>query len=296
MTADKHRQRHLAVWLWITVALLVGLNAALPRLTLDDGTDYAGDWVRQTAIGDVNMQPFVWFSLFILSIIMLIYLRWRSWRTLWPTLILIVLLAGGLAAVVSLIPVVEVEVPVEEEVADVEREENGLETGDWLPPVDTFVEVDPFETPPSWIGLVVSVVLAFFALSILGSFYWYYVNMVAPPLGPEDLEEPLAGMVKPAQTALDGLRQGRPLADVVMRCYADMEQALRTTQGIERRQAVTVREFERQLLQLGLPAEAVTTLTRLFEAVRYGRYAPQPEDQTLAIDSLTQIVAASEVD
>jgi hypothetical protein len=286
----------LAVWLWITVALLIGLAAGLPRLTMEDGTNYVGDWVRQTAIGDINMQPFVLYSLFLLSIIMLIYMRRRSWRTLWPTLILIALLAGGFAVVVSLIPVVEVEVPVEEEVADVEVEENGLETGDWLPPVDTIVEVDPFEAPPSWIGLVVSVVLAFFALSILGSFYWYYVNMVAPPLGPEDLEEPLAGMVKPAQTALDGLRQGKPLADVVMRCYADMEQALRTTQGIERRQAVTVREFERQLLQLGLPAEAVTTLTRLFEAVRYGRYAPQPEDQTLAIDSLTQIVAASEVD
>jgi hypothetical protein len=295
MTANKRRRQHLAVWLWATVALLVGLAAGLPRLMLDDGSAYAGEWVRQTAIGYVDMQPFVLFSLFILAVMLLIYMRHRSWHSLWATLFLLFLLCGGLMAVISVFPVIEFEEPAEAE-ATVEEEENGLEMGERLSLADAIIEVDPFESPPAWIGLVVSVVLTFFALTIMTGFCWYYFYAVSRPLIPEDSEEPLTEMVKPAQTALDGLRQGKALADVVLRCYADMEQALRTTQGIERRQAMTVREFERQVLQLGLPAQAVTTLTRLFETVRYGRYTPQPEDKTLAIDSLMQIVAASKVD
>jgi hypothetical protein len=299
MKTNKKGRRQIAVWLWFTVGLLVGLAGGLPRLTLDDGSAYAGEWIRPTAIGNVNMQPFALFSLFFISVIVLMYMRQRSWRSLWSSFLVLFLLCGALMAVVSLFPVVEFEEPAEEETAVVveeEEEENGLETGDQLPPPEAIVVVEPYQPPPAWVGLVVSVLLTFFALVTLISFYWYYIYMISQPLTPEDMEEPLDQVVRPAQLALASLRQGKPLADVVLRCYADMEQTLRTTRGIERRQAMTVREFEQQLFQIGLPVQAVTTLTRLFEAVRYGRYTPQPEDQSLAVHSLTQIVAASKVD
>ncbi|OGF54139.1 MAG: hypothetical protein A2Z21_07130 [Candidatus Fraserbacteria bacterium RBG_16_55_9] len=55
-----------------------------------------------------------------------------------------------------------------------------------------------------------------------------------------------------------------------MRCYHEMSRILSEHRGIRRKRAMTPREFERHLEQVGLRSEHIRKLTRLFEEVRYG--------------------------
>ena len=59
-----------------------------------------------------------------------------------------------------------------------------------------------------------------------------------------------------------------------------------------REETMTAREFEDQLVKKGLPQEAIRTLTRLFEQVRYGSAPPNPRDEVLALECLTDIAKA----
>ena len=62
--------------------------------------------------------------------------------------------------------------------------------------------------------------------------------------------------------------------------------------GVARESAMTVREFEEQLVSKGLPEEAVQTLSRLFEQVRYGSMATSTREEDMAVASLNAIVEA----
>jgi hypothetical protein len=59
---------------------------------------------------------------------------------------------------------------------------------------------------------------------------------------------------------------------------------------IVRQNAMTPREFERLLLEKGLPGAPVRRLTSLFEGVRYGNQAPARREEDLARLSLSEIV------
>ena len=59
---------------------------------------------------------------------------------------------------------------------------------------------------------------------------------------------------------------------------------------LQREIAMTPHEFAVRLEQAGLPGDAVTRLTRLFEAVRYGDRKSGPKDINEAVSCLKTIL------
>lgn len=103
---------------------------------------------------------------------------------------------------------------------------------------------------------------------------------------------PLRRLAREAQIAVDALQAEADVNDVVRRCYAEMSRIVREERGLRRGIAVTAREFEMYLSQRGLPTVPVQTLTRLFEAVRYGAKSPGEAERQQAIESLNAIAEA----
>ncbi len=138
--------------------------------------------------------------------------------------------------------------------------------------------------PPAWLVLVTSLILALLlALALAGMVWWIWLRR-------RRAVHPLAQLAQEAQDALEALQAGGDLKDVVMRCYFEMNRVLREQRGITRPEAMTPREFERQLEQAGLPGEHVRQLTRLFENVRYGAKVPGEREERQAMTCLTAIV------
>jgi len=95
-----------------------------------------------------------------------------------------------------------------------------------------------------------------------------------------------------AQAALDDIEDNQlEFDDVIIRCYAEMSQALQAEKGIKRKEAVTPHEFEKELLAKGFPSHPVKQLTKLFEQVRYGRQQLGKDAKGRAVESLHEIIA-----
>jgi len=92
-----------------------------------------------------------------------------------------------------------------------------------------------------------------------------------------------------AELALNAIRRGENVSNVVVRCYLQMAHALQEEQGIERDDNMTVREFEKWIGSMGIPPVPVRQLSRLYEKVRYGQQKIIEEDESIAIDSLHEI-------
>ncbi len=97
-----------------------------------------------------------------------------------------------------------------------------------------------------------------------------------------------------AEWALQELKKGLDLKNVIVRCYWQMGQVLQAEQGIEMETAMTVREFERLLEARGVPHLPIHQLTQLFETARYGYRATSAEDERQAVEALTSIVQYSQ--
>jgi hypothetical protein len=93
-----------------------------------------------------------------------------------------------------------------------------------------------------------------------------------------------------AENAWQELRTGLGLKDVILKCYRQMSMALEKQQGIERKDYMTTREFEKLSESLGVPYVPIHQLTQLFEAVRYGNWQPNTADKDQAINCLEAIV------
>ncbi len=142
-------------------------------------------------------------------------------------------------------------------------------------------EPPPFVTdPPVWLTWAVNVVvaLAFFFL------LWYLWQRLRPKPDPQSL------LVEEAASALAELEAGGDLRDVVLRCYVQMSAVLKESHRVERRQAMTPREFEGHLAAAGLGDEHIHRLTRLFEGVRYGAQSSTGKTAQEASDCLQAIV------
>jgi hypothetical protein len=96
-----------------------------------------------------------------------------------------------------------------------------------------------------------------------------------------------------AQRAVEALKTGLDLRNVILRCYEQMSLALQREQDIKREEAMTAREFERLLQARGIPREPVHQLTLLFEVARYGHRLLAPEDEQKAYECLNAIVRYS---
>ena len=142
-------------------------------------------------------------------------------------------------------------------------------------------EPPPFVTdPPIWLtwAVEVAVAVAFFVL------LWYLWLRLRPKPDPQSL------LVDEAASALAELEAGGDLRDVVLRCYVQMSAVLKENHRVERRQAMTPREFEGQLAAAGLGDEHIHRLTRLFESVRYGTQTSTGKTAQEASDCLQAIV------
>jgi hypothetical protein len=133
-----------------------------------------------------------------------------------------------------------------------------------------------------WIGLAIGVIL-------LG--IWF----IRQPGQNTQHGDPL---LLEAERALQALRSGSHLNNVIVRCYEQMGQALLQERKIEleqtmTEQTMTAREFEHLLETRGIPSVPVHQLTQLFEAARYGFREPGPEDVQKAFECLNAIVQFS---
>jgi hypothetical protein len=95
-----------------------------------------------------------------------------------------------------------------------------------------------------------------------------------------------------AEAAIQAIAAGDNIKNVIIRCYLQMEQAVKDDLGIERKEAVTPREFERHLIARGIPDAPVFQLTRLFETARYGQQVSDSQIEQDAIDCLSAIRSA----
>ncbi len=103
---------------------------------------------------------------------------------------------------------------------------------------------------------------------------------------------PLGAIADIAHASLRELATGRNWGDVIIECYANMNSAVSARRGLLRPDSATPREFAERLTRAGLPADAVTRLTGLFESVRYGGHAGSEADIRAATDCLNTIIGA----
>lgn len=120
---------------------------------------------------------------------------------------------------------------------------------------------------PTWVTYLATALLVM-PLVWLG---WRLVRRtVTPrPSGPGDELQELAAR------AVDDLRAGTPVEEVVIRCWARMADILAPRAG-GIAPGITPRELARLLVGHGVRHDAVAELTRLFEEVRYGAKADEP--------------------
>jgi hypothetical protein len=139
--------------------------------------------------------------------------------------------------------------------------------------------------PPTWIDFVAIVILGILSAVLV-------VLIVGMPRRTKRRVTARERLAQHAESAVESLHQGGNLRNVVMQCYVDMENVVHEQRNIQRDQAMTVQEFESQLIEQGLPVEAVSRLTRLFEQVRYGTGVPGEAEEKEPMESLSAIVAA----
>jgi len=166
-----------------------------------------------------------------------------------------------------------------------EDENNPFSAGQLQPPEITFNgELDriPVNIPESLAFLVGFTLLGLIVLLIL----WFTRKRAKPSNVFQKIE-------LEAINAISEIDDGADLRNVILRCYYEMNQAVETQRGIKRADGMTPREFENQLVLLGIPQEPVLQLTRLFEDVRYGEKDMGSETEDLARKCLSAIASAT---
>jgi hypothetical protein len=159
-------------------------------------------------------------------------------------------------------------------------QQNDIQPGN-LPPAPVFTA-----DPPQWLSIVVILVASLIVASVVVAVAWKLRNR------PQDAPVALERLAEEAQKTIISLQAGDDFRETILRCYRDMSRILEQERGVKRERAMTPREFEMQLLDRGLPQEAIRTLTRLFEQVRYGHVSVGTRETDLALSSLTTIAAA----
>jgi hypothetical protein len=146
-------------------------------------------------------------------------------------------------------------------------------------PVSTF----PAE-PPAWLTIAVILIGAALLVALAAFALWMYRLRNQPRAIP-----PYEALAEAAQQTITAIQTGGDLKASVIACYREMSRIVQEQRGIARETAMTPREFEEVLIRKGLPGNAVKTLTRLFESVRYGSAADGAKETEQAVACLTEI-------
>ncbi len=139
--------------------------------------------------------------------------------------------------------------------------------------------------------LAVNLVGLMIALAVIGTLW---LAGLAWMLSRRRMPEPIPEFIAPAQAALDEIRAGGDVQNAILRCYYQMQDIASEKNSLQRQAGMTPREFARQLEDAGLPGHEVQRLTRLFEAVRYGKKTFSPSEESEAEQCLTSVVKALE--
>ena len=159
--------------------------------------------------------------------------------------------------------------------------------GEAPPSQDTFVPIPVFKPPqvsPTF-SYLISFVIALVWLLVIWLLYRGWKRYVSL-----NTKKPLDEIAKIARSSLNDLTSGRNSSDVIINCYLRMSDVVSSTRHLYRNTAMTPHEFAMHLEQAGLPGDAVTRLTRLFEGVRYGNRKSGPQDINEAVSCLKTIL------
>jgi hypothetical protein len=267
------------------ILTLIPLAAGLDDLTFRGAEWFDIEQMENEMLGGLVPVHYFFLIVFYIAIALIIFMTGRYiWQRFLPALgivVAIVLIMLGVVMPISAINT-ELESPQGEEMTLPEGEEEIVESEAF----DDFIPRTEVSERPAWVAWLAAGFTAVVITSLLAAALWFVWQKTA------DYNDPLAELAAEAQTALKNLRSGDALRDVIIRCYLEMARTLDETRKIQREKAVTPREFERQLIALGLPADPVANLTRLFESVRYGAREASPEEQAAAVASLEAIIAA----
>ena len=137
---------------------------------------------------------------------------------------------------------------------------------------------------PEWLAFISSLII----ILVIGFILWRIYQLRKRP------KETIELLSREAQNVIETIQAGDDLRNVILRCYYQMARILHDRRGILRKQAMTPREFEQRLVELGFPREPVGQLTQLFEAVRYGSKELGDKAEFRAIACLEAIVSAAE--
>ena len=153
--------------------------------------------------------------------------------------------------------------------------------------IDTQREAAQFISSVTETDQNLSFVLDILLLVLISLLLWYLLRRFF--LSPHSTTDRIKSEVV---SAINEIKSGADLHNVIIRCYADLCQILIDSRGIQRQLGMTPREFEFELQDIGLPANEVHRLTRLFEAARYGNFQPDKKAEQEAIHCLTIIAEA----
>ncbi len=135
----------------------------------------------------------------------------------------------------------------------------------------------PPRLTPGWPAWLVALPLAALAA-------WWLVYRYLPRRAGASPQEQVREVLQEASSAL---RAGAPWEDVVIQCWVKMMDLLSPPDS----PALTPAELAETLRRQGFEHQAIDTLTRLFEEVRYGRKASGPRRQA-ALEALAALEKA----
>ncbi len=192
-------------------------------------------------------------------------------------------IVGGLLFVVAFLAVMEGlvrETPEEHLLSDEEA------IGAWGPAVSPERSGRAPERPhaPGWLLYVAAIAGATLLLAV----GWWATGKVRARLREADAQVELRQTVAEAAEAL---REGLPVDEVVIRCWARMAELLAPRLGSAGASTVTPREMAAALRGHGVHEQAVDELTALFEEVRYG-HKDALSRRARALSALSAVEAA----
>lgn len=284
---SQHTARLLTLSLSVAAILSLFLLAAgLPRLDLGPGQRWvmAEEQPTPTQAGAVipwDMELIFKIFLIVSGLMVIISLPFvlkskESRRRFMKSMAIMFIYLAVLALILSLYQPKEQELLAQPTPYAANLDASGPLSGvQNLPPVQEFT---PPPTPP-WVRYLTSL-LVILALGAAGYWLWRITH------------RPKVELAEITRVALRNLAQGREWEDTVIQCYAQMNAAVSQRRGIERREAMTAREFSLRLEQSGLPRESIQRLTRLFEKARYGGHHSLSNEASEATLCLTDILAS----
>ncbi len=283
----QRKQIQLLIYLGLGAVALIILAAGMSSLDLQTGfiafepiqeVLVPPDEDKETPAAPVFVDPSNLTSTLVLGgLVLFILFAAIRWKQIRAALLILLLFSGSIIGLIYLYTLYG-DIPEQTGEEEVRPPDLG----------EIRIDEDLLNNPPDWvdsISIIVAVGIAVVAAVVV-------VFLVRKPWKKDS--RTLDMIAAEAEAALADIRSGGDLRDAVLRCYFEMSQGLRKSMGLVREEGMTPREFESALTDSGLPTNSVHRLTRLFESVRYGRHEATGGEIREAVDSLEEIIVASQ--